>query len=180
MHSKINHKFGLFQSGSKIFFSLFQHYLTMLGGTLAIPFIISGPMCFANNTLAISEVLSTIFFVSGLVTVLQATFGVRFVYSKDWDLLERFSYDLENGFDKCTLFILSANGWKDQNMDPSFPAKENPNIEKELFDWSIMLQYYVKSKYRLISRKFFGHEVFSAEPSLNQPKATRVCISSKI
>ncbi|XP_020617462.1 solute carrier family 23 member 2-like isoform X2 [Orbicella faveolata] len=55
----------------------FQHYLTMLGGTLAIPFLLSGPMCFANNTLAISEVLSTIFFVSGLVTLLQSTFGVR-------------------------------------------------------------------------------------------------------
>ncbi|RMX40945.1 hypothetical protein pdam_00025189, partial [Pocillopora damicornis] len=53
------------------------HYLTMLGGTLAIPFILSGPMCFSNNTLAISEVLSTIFFVSGLVTLLQSTFGVR-------------------------------------------------------------------------------------------------------
>lgn len=55
----------------------FQHYLTMLGATLAIPFIISGPMCFATNTLAISEVLSTIFFSSGLVTLLQSTFGVR-------------------------------------------------------------------------------------------------------
>jgi len=54
-----------------------EHYLTMLGGTLAIPYILSGPMCFANNTLAISEVLSTIFFVSGLVTLMQTTFGVR-------------------------------------------------------------------------------------------------------
>lgn len=83
MHTKIDHKFGVFESDRKNFFPLFQHYLTMLGGTLAIPFILSGPMCFANNTLAISEVLSTIFFVSGLVTVLQATFGVRFVFSKD-------------------------------------------------------------------------------------------------
>lgn len=54
-----------------------EHYLTMLGGTLAIPFILSGPMCFADNTLAISEVLSTIFFASGLVTLLQSLFGVR-------------------------------------------------------------------------------------------------------
>ena len=59
-----------------------------------------------------------------------------------------------------------------------FPAKENPNMEKALFDWPIMLQYDVKAKYRLISRKFFGHEVFSPECSLNQPKATRVCIRS--
>ena len=46
---------------------------------MAIPFVLSGPMCFANNTLAISEVLSTIFFMSGVVTLLQTTFGVRFV-----------------------------------------------------------------------------------------------------
>jgi len=51
-----------------------QHYLTMVGGTLSTPFILSGPMCFANNTLVISEVLSTIFFASGLVTLLQSTF----------------------------------------------------------------------------------------------------------
>ena len=59
-----------------------------------------------------------------------------------------------------------------------FSAKENPNMEKALFDWPIVLQYDVKAKYRLISRKFFGHEVFSAERSLNQPKPTRVCIRS--
>ena len=35
-----------------------------------------------------------------------------------------------------------------------FPAKENPNMEKALFDWSIVLQYDVKEKYRLISTKF--------------------------
>ena len=49
-------------------------------------------------------------------------------------------------------------------------------MEKALFDWPIVLQYDVKAKYRLISRKFFGHEVFSAE--LNQSKATHVCIRS--
>ena len=48
-----------------------------------------------------------------------------------------------------------------------FPAKENPNMEKALFDWSIVLQYDVKAKYRLISRRFLEHEVFSPERSLN-------------
>ena len=72
--------------------------------------------------------------------------------------LEQFSYDLE-----WTL---------------RFPAKENPNMEKALFDWPIMLQFNVKAKYRFISTKFFRHEVFSAEPLLNQPKATLVCICS--
>ena len=60
------------------------------------------------------------------------------------------------------------------------PAKENLNMEKVLFDWPIVLQYAdVKAKYRLISsQKVLGHEVFSAERWLNQPKATRVCIRS--
>ena len=42
----------------------------------------------------------------------------------------------------------------------SFPAKENPNIEKALFDWPIVLQYDVKGKYRLTSRKFSGMKFF--------------------
>ena len=36
-----------------------------------------------------------------------------------------------------------------------FPAKENPNIQKALFDWPIVLQYDVKANYQLISRTFF-------------------------
>ncbi|XP_027041462.1 solute carrier family 23 member 1-like [Pocillopora damicornis] len=55
----------------------FQHYLAMTGGTLATPFILSIPMCFSNNTLVISEVMSTTFFACGIVTLLQSTFGVR-------------------------------------------------------------------------------------------------------
>ena len=53
-----------------------------------------------------------------------------------------------------------------------FPAKENPNMEKALFDWSVVLQYDIKARYRLISRNF------TPERLLNQPKATRVCIRS--
>ena len=37
-----------------------------------------------------------------------------------------------------------------------FPAKENPNMEKALFDWLIVLQYDVKAKDPLTSRKFLG------------------------
>ena len=41
-----------------------------------------------------------------------------------------------------------------------FPAKENPNMKKALFDWPIVWQYDVKVKYRLISRKFSGTKFF--------------------
>ena len=47
-----------------------------------------------------------------------------------------------------------------------FPAKENPNIEKALFDWPIVLQYDVKAKYRLISRKFSGMKCFHPSQKL--------------
>ena len=41
-----------------------------------------------------------------------------------------------------------------------FPAKENPKMEKALFDWPIMLKYDLKAKYLLISRKFLGMKFF--------------------
>ena len=56
-----------------------------------------------------------------------------------------------------------------------FPAKKNPNMEKALFDWPIELQYDVKAKYRLISRKFSG---FLPERSFTQTKTAHVCIRS--
>ena len=57
-------------------------------------------------------------------------------------------------------------------MDSSFSRQRNPNMEKALFDWPIVLQYDVKE----ISRKFFGHEVCLPARSLSQPKPRGVCI----
>ena len=56
----------------------------------------------------------------------------------------------------CCCFIGEIKTWPLQ-----FPTKENPNMEKALFHWSIVSQYDVIAKYPLISRKFLGHEVFS-------------------
>ena len=67
---------------------------------------------------------------------------------------------------------------KIKTSTPRFPAKEIPLMEKALFDWPIVLQYDVKAKYRLISRKFSGVRFSSPERLLNQPKATRVSIRS--
>ena len=69
---------------------------------------------------------------------------------------------LKNGFGKSSLVVLSANGWKENNTASSFSATENPNMEKKaLFDWPIVLQYDVKAKYRLISKKFLGMNFFT-------------------
>ena len=50
-----------------------------------------------------------------------------------------------------------------------FPVKYEYDMAKALFDWSIVLQYDVKAKYRLISKKFSGIK-FShpSVPSTNQ------------
>ncbi|XP_041109881.1 solute carrier family 23 member 1-like [Polyodon spathula] len=54
-----------------------QHYLTAFGGIIAIPLILSKELCLEHDTLTQSHLISTIFFVSGLCTLLQVTFGVR-------------------------------------------------------------------------------------------------------
>ena len=76
---------------------------------------------------------------------------------------------------KCSLFVLS----KIKTWALRFPAKENPNMQKTLFDWPIVLQYVFKAKYQLISGKVSGMKVLiSPERFLNQPKAIPVCIRS--
>ena len=62
---------------------------------------------------------------------------------------------------------------KMQTWPLRFPAKENPNMGKALFDWPIVLQYDVKAKYRLISKKFSGMKFFHPSVRLTnqQPRA---------
>uniref|UniRef100_A0A8C9RCA9 Solute carrier family 23 member 4 n=1 Tax=Scleropages formosus TaxID=113540 RepID=A0A8C9RCA9_SCLFO len=54
-----------------------QHCLTAFGGIIAIPLILSQGLCLQHDSLTQSHLISTIFFVSGLCTLLQVTFGVR-------------------------------------------------------------------------------------------------------
>jgi len=55
----------------------FQQYLTMFGATVALPLIICPALCIEETDPARAYIISTIFFVSGLITILQATVGVR-------------------------------------------------------------------------------------------------------
>ena len=52
-------------------------------------------------------------------------------------------------------------------------AKDNPNMEKALFDWPIVLLYDVTAKYRLISRKFSGMKLFHPSVRLTNQKPRR-------
>ncbi|KAK2867188.1 hypothetical protein Q8A67_025305 [Cirrhinus molitorella] len=55
----------------------FQHYILAFGGILAIPLILAEPLCIRDNNAAKSQLISTIFFVSGMCTLLQTTLGTR-------------------------------------------------------------------------------------------------------
>ena len=55
-----------------------QHSLTCFGANLSIALIVAPKMC-VKEPKDVSEILSTIFFVSGLVTLLQSTVGTRSV-----------------------------------------------------------------------------------------------------
>ena len=75
--------------------------------------------------------------------------------------LERFSYELAKWFRSVfVMFFCQPMDEKFKIQQPRFPAKENTNMEKALFDWPIVLQYDVKAKYRLISRKFSSMKSF--------------------
>ena len=94
-------------------------------------------------------------------------------------LLERFSYDLEKWFWYSVRYLFHQPiSEKIKTWTLRFPAKENPNMVKALFDWPIVLQYDVKAKYRLISRKFLGMTFFHPSVRLTNQKLTRVCIRS--
>ncbi|MBN3278567.1 S23A2 protein, partial [Polyodon spathula] len=54
-----------------------QHYILAFGGIIAVPLILAEPMCFGDNNSVKSQLISTIFLVSGLCTLLQTTFGTR-------------------------------------------------------------------------------------------------------
>ncbi|CAB1313579.1 unnamed protein product [Coregonus sp. 'balchen'] len=53
------------------------HLLTAFGGIIAIPLILSQGLCLQHDSLTQGHLISTIFFVSGVCTLLQVTFGIR-------------------------------------------------------------------------------------------------------
>lgn len=53
-----------------------QHFLLTFGLLLGMPLVLSAPLC-VHTSLALTELIGTFFFVSGIVTLFQSTFGVR-------------------------------------------------------------------------------------------------------
>lgn len=54
-----------------------QHYLTMFGSTVAIPLILADALGMGDDPIALGWLISTMFFVSGITTLIQTTWGNR-------------------------------------------------------------------------------------------------------
>ena len=50
----------------------------MFVGTFSTPIILAGAMCLDLNNPDINDVVNTLFFTSGIATILQSTVGVRY------------------------------------------------------------------------------------------------------
>jgi nucleobase transporter 1/2 len=83
-----------------------QHYLTMFGSTLAIPLIISKPLGITDPT-ELGWLIATMFFVSGITTLLQTTWGNRLPIVQGGT----FSF-LAPTFAICGMAALSTAGWE--------------------------------------------------------------------
>ena len=77
---------------------------------------------------------------------------------------------LKNSSESVRYLFYQPMGEKIKTWALRFPVKENPNMEKALFDWPIVWQYDVKTKYRLISRKFSGMKFFHPSVRLTNQK----------
>ena len=84
----------------------FQHYLTMFGSTLAVPLLLA-PALGIEDPVEKGWLIATMFFVSGIATLLQTTFGNRLPIIQGGT----FSF-LAPTFAICGMAALSEAGWE--------------------------------------------------------------------
>ncbi|KAM3924788.1 solute carrier family 23 member 1-like [Leptodactylus fuscus] len=85
----------------------FQHYILAFGGIIAIPLILAEPLCVKHDNTVKSQLMCTIFFVSGICTILQTTIGTRL------PILQGGTFSLITP----TIAILSLPQWKCQDTE---------------------------------------------------------------
>ena len=83
-----------------------QHYLTMFGSTVAIPLMLAGPLGI-TDPVDVGKLIATMFFVSGITTILQATWGNRLPIVQGGT----FSF-LAPTFAICGMATLADVGWE--------------------------------------------------------------------
>lgn len=85
----------------------FQHYLTMFGSTVAIPLLLAPAFGMEDDPVAVGWLISTMFFVSGITTLLQTTWGNRL------PLVQGGTFSLlAPAFAICGMAALAEAGWE--------------------------------------------------------------------
>lgn len=84
----------------------FQHYLTMFGSTVAIPLLLAGKLGIEDPA-ELGMLIGTMFFVSGITTLMQTTFGNRLPIVQGGT----FSF-LAPAFAICGMAELADAGWQ--------------------------------------------------------------------
>lgn len=103
-----------------------QHYLTMIGAIVSIPFILTPALCMEDEDPDRGKIISTMIFVTGLVTWFQATWGCRLPIVQGGTI----------SFLVPTLAILNLPQWKCPN--PDVIAALTPEDKTEL--WQLRMR----------------------------------------
>ncbi|XP_040499906.1 solute carrier family 23 member 2 isoform X4 [Ursus maritimus] len=100
-----------------------QHFLTALGGLVAVPLILAKDLCLQHDPLTQSYLISTIFFVSGICTLLQVFLGVRL------PILQGGTF----AFVAPSLAMLSLPAWKcpEWTLNASLVNTSSPEFTEE-------------------------------------------------
>ncbi|XP_046989524.1 solute carrier family 23 member 1 isoform X1 [Schistocerca americana] len=107
-------------------FMALQHYLTMIGAIVSIPFILCPALCMKEDDPARGHIISTMIFVTGIVTFLQTTFGCRLPIVQGGTI----------SFLVPTLAILSLPTWKCPSEE--FITSLSPDERQEL--WQVRMR----------------------------------------
>ncbi|MEE2887147.1 MAG: solute carrier family 23 protein [Planctomycetota bacterium] len=77
MQEKLIYRIDDIPPTREVFVLGLQHYLTMFGSTVAVPLLMAESLGIAEDPVALGILISTMFFVSGITTLLQTTLGNR-------------------------------------------------------------------------------------------------------
>ncbi|OCT88827.1 hypothetical protein XELAEV_18017455mg [Xenopus laevis] len=108
----------------------FQHYILAFGGIIAIPLILAEPLCVKHDNYVKSQLICTIFFVSGICTLLQTTIGTRL------PILQGGTFSLITP----TLAILSLPKWQCPNNDELIYNGTANYSEKDPDIWKLRMR----------------------------------------
>jgi xanthine/uracil permease len=90
------------------FVYVLQHYLTMIGAIVSIPFILTPALCMREDDPARGHIISTMIFVTAIVTYAQVTFGCRYIPFMNNELMNsdfiRSSYIVTNNVAELSRF----------------------------------------------------------------------------